>query len=385
MGAAGLYIHIPFCVSKCPYCDFFSTTDTALLPAFIAALFTEMKLTRRERLTVDTLFLGGGTPSVLAAPTIGRVIENARRFYVMDPAAEITMEVNPGTVTMNRLEGYRRAGVNRLNIGVQSFNSKVLRFLKRRHTTGDNHDIINWALAAKFENIGFDLMYGIPGQTKRSWLADLEQAVAYEPQHLSCYMLTFEPGTPLDHARLEGRFELLAEAEMCDLYETTRAFLAHRGYAQYEISNFAYVSGGTPQSSTAAPNQSRHNLKYWSFAPYRGLGPSAHSYLASQRFWNHADVKRYIRDLAGGRLPISGRETLNREQMMTEAVYLGLRQTSGIVIDVFNDRFEVSFYDAFGDILEGLAQNGLVCCSPTHCALTPKGMLLLDGIAALFV
>lgn len=385
MKAAGLYIHIPFCVSKCPYCDFFSITDTALLPAFIAALLAEMKLARCERLIVDTLFVGGGTPSVLDAPTIGQIIESAYRCYLIDTAAEITMEVNPGTVNIDRLKGYRRAGVNRLNIGIQSFNSKVLRFLKRCHCVDDNHNIINWALAARFEKIGFDLMYGIPGQTKQSWLADLERAAAYEPQHLSCYMLTFEPGTPLNEARLKGRFELLTEGEMVDLYETTRTFLADRGYAQYEISNFAYVPAGSPQSSTAARNRSRHNVKYWSFAPYRGLGPSAHSYSEPQRFWNHADVERYISDLGNGRLPIAGRETLNREQMMTEAVYLGLRQTRGIAIDVFNDRFEVSFYDAFGDTVERLERDGLARCSPTHCALTPTGMLLLDSIAAMFI
>lgn len=385
MMLAGLYIHIPFCVSKCPYCDFFSTTDTTLVPAFLDALFTEMKLVRNDDLTFDTLFIGGGTPSVLDALSIGRIIENAHRSYPIDAEAEITMEINPGTVSFEQLKGYQRTGVNRINIGIQSFNSKSLQVLQRSHSVSDNHQIIEWVIEAGFEKMGFDLMYGIPGQSKRSWLADLQQAMAYGPQHLSCYMLTFEPDTPLDEDRRAGRLDLLTDEKICEMYEATQRFLADKGYAQYEISNFAHSRIGTSRALKSEQNQSRHNLKYWSFAPYLGLGPAAHSYIEPQRFWNHSSVQKYIADLSSGRLPVAARETLNQEQMMTEAIYLGLRQTTGIAIDIFNNRFDLSFYDAFGDTLEKLEQNKLVQCSPNHCALTPKGMLLLDSIAATFV
>jgi oxygen-independent coproporphyrinogen III oxidase len=381
----GIYIHVPFCVSKCPYCDFFSTTDTSLVPAFLDALSTEMQLTRNEDLTIDTLFIGGGTPSVLDVAAIGRIIEDAHRNYPLDAAVEITMEVNPGTVSLDQLKGYRRGGVNRINIGIQSFDSKNLDFLKRSHCVSDNHQTIGWVIEAGFETIGFDLMYGIPGQTKRSWLADLQQAVAAEPHHLSCYMLTFERGTPLDHDRRVGRFEPLSDENICELYAAMQKYLAGKGYFQYEISNFANGRSGAHRTLNPDHNQSRHNLKYWSFAPYFGLGPSAHSYIEPQRFWNHSSVKKYIADLSSGRLPIEGRETLNQEQMMLEAIYLGLRQTKGIAIDVFNSRFGLSFYDLYRDTVKGLEQKGLMQCSRNHCALTPKGMLLLDSIAALFV
>ncbi len=378
---AGLYIHIPFCVSKCPYCDFFSTTDTSLVFSLLDALSTEMQLTRNEDMAVDTLFLGGGTPSILDANAISRIIEEAHQFYSLDAEAEITMEINPGTVTLEQLKGYRRGGVNRINIGIQSFNAINLGFLKRSHSVGDNRQTISWVMAAGFENIGFDLIYGIPGQTKQSWIADLKQAVAAEPQHLSCYMLSFEHGTPLDQERLTGGFDVLTDEDICGLYEATQRFLAEKGYAQYEISNFAHGCSGASRSS----NQSRHNLKYWSFAPYLGLGPSAHSYIEPQRFWNHSSVDHYISDLTSGRLPIEGREMLNQEQMMMEAIYLGLRQTKGIATDVFSSRFGLSFYDRYGDIVNELEQKGLVLCSQDYCALTPPGMLLLDSIVTAFL
>ena len=385
MMLAGLYIHIPFCVNKCPYCDFFSTTDTTLVPAFLDALFTEMQLVRNESLTFDTLFIGGGTPSVLNSSSVARIIEEAHRSYSIDAQAEISIEVNPGTVTLGQLKDYRRCGVNRINIGIQSFDAKNLSFLKRSHSVGDNNQAIAWVIEAGFEQIGFDLIYGIPGQTKRSWLADLKQAAAAEPAHLSCYMLTFEHGTPLDEERRTGRFDLLTDEKICELYEATQRFLADRGYAQYEISNFAHSRIRTSRSLNSEHNQSRHNLKYWSFAPYLGLGPSAHSYIEPQRFWNHSSVDNYIADLSRGRLPIAGGEMLNQEQMMLEAIYLGLRQTKGIAVDVFDNRFGLSFYDVFGDIVNGLEEKKLVQCSRNYCALTPKGMLLLDSIAAQFV
>jgi oxygen-independent coproporphyrinogen-3 oxidase len=240
-------------------------------------------------------------------------------------------------------------------------------------------------IEAGFEKMGFDLMYGIPGQSKRSWLADLQQAVTYGPQHLSCYMLTFEHGTPLDEERRAGRLDLLTDENICEMYEATQRYLADMGYAQYEISNFAHSRIGTSRVLKPEHNQSRHNLKYWSFVPYIGLGPSAHSYIEPQRFWNHSSAQKYITDLSSGRLPVAEREMLNQEQMMIEAIYLGLRQTKGIAIDIFNNRFGLSFYEAFGDTVERLGQKGLMQCSRSHCALTSKGMLLLDSIVAAFV
>jgi oxygen-independent coproporphyrinogen-3 oxidase len=382
---AGLYIHIPFCLKKCPYCDFYSITDPSFHPAFLDALSTEMRLNRDVDLVFDTLYIGGGTPSVLDETSIHQMVETARRSFKILPGAEITLEVNPGTVTLEKLKGYRRAGVNRINIGVQSFNSANLGFLGRIHSGRDAELALRWARSAGFDNIGLDLIYGIPDQTPASWRKDLKAAIEFRPQHLSCYILSFEPGTPMDRDRKKGRFEPMSEDRVCDLFETTVKFLRDHGYVQYEISNFAREDIGESGLGNAGDNRSRHNTKYWTFAPYLGLGPSAHSFIEPERFWNHADVGKYIRDLARGKLPLAEKELLVQDQLMTEAIYLGLRQTRGISVDAFDEKFGVNFRGAFGEVIADLEERGLMECSHGRCALTSKGMLVLDSIAALFI
>lgn len=381
---AGLYIHIPFCLKKCPYCDFFSITDASFHPAFLNALSTEMRLHRGVELVFDTLYIGGGTPSVFNEKTIHRIVETVRQSFRILSGAEITLEVNPGTVTLEELKGYRRTGVNRIHIGVQSFNSANLRFLGRIHSDRDACLAVKWAQSAGYKNIGLDLIYGIPDQTVASWLRDLQSAVEFGPQHLSCYMLSFEPGTPMDRDRKKERFKPLAEGRVCDLFEATVKFLSGHGYVQYEISSFARGSIGGPGPKEVGHNWSRHNTKYWTFAPYIGLGPSAHSFIEPERFWNHTDVGKYVQDLAQGKLPRAGKESLSLEQLMLEAVYLGLRQTRGIAVDTFNEKFGVSFRGMFGEVITDLEKKGLMKCLQGRCALTSKGMLYLDAIVSRF-
>jgi oxygen-independent coproporphyrinogen-3 oxidase len=381
---AGLYIHIPFCVKKCPYCDFYSITDGSLYPAFMNALISEMRMTRDPNLTFDTLYMGGGTPSVLDAKTIKKIIETARQSYEILPHAEITLEVNPGTVSLKQFEGYRCSGVNRVNIGVQSFDPVNLQFLGRIHSGRDAHAALTWAQKAGFENLGLDLIYGIPNQTKKLWLKDLKLAIEFEPRHLSCYMLSFELGTPLYNDLQEDRLKPLAESQVCELFETTLEFLSDHGYVQYEISNFAHKSINSSGLKSAECNRSRHNMKYWNFIPYIGLGPSAHSFLEPKRYWNCADVEKYIQDLNAGRLPRAGEERLSMEQLMIEAICLGLRQTKGILIDVFDKKFGVTFKTMFKDTIDVLESKGLIELSQNRCALTSRGMLYLDSIAAMF-
>jgi len=382
---AGLYIHIPFCLKKCPYCDFYSITDTSLHPAFMDVLVSEMRMTRGWNLTFDTLYMGGGTPSALDAKTIGKIIDTARESYEILPHAEITLEVNPGTVSLNKFEEYQGAGVNRINIGIQSFDPVNLHFLGRIHSGRDARVAITWGQKAGFKNIGLDLIYGIPNQTKKSWLTDLKLAVESEPQHLSCYILSFEPGTPLYRDRQEGRLKHLTDPQICELFETTLEFLSNHGYVQYEISNFARASTGSSGLNGAECNRSRHNMKYWRFVPYVGLGPSAHSFQEPKRYWNYADVKKYIRSLEAKKLPIAGEERLSIEQLMIEAIYLGLRQTKGIVIDDFDKKFGVNFKTLFEEIIADLETRGLAELFQNRCALTSKGMLYLDSIAAMFI
>jgi len=381
---AGLYIHIPFCLRKCPYCDFYSITDLSLQTAFLDALASEMNMTRKFDKVFDTLYIGGGTPSVLNIKIIDIIIKTAHQCFNILSNAEITLEVNPGTVTLEQLKGYRQAGVNRINMGVQSFNSANLDFLERIHSAGDAQMAVKWAQKAGYENIGLDLIYGIPDQTKSSWLKDLHSAVEFHPQHLSCYMLSFEPGTPM-HKDLQNRvFNPLPEHRVCELFEITRSFLNANGYVQYETSNFAHEVIDASGIKSAQSNLSRHNMKYWNFSPYIGLGPSAHSFIEPQRFWNHSNVKKYIQELSTGRLPRAGKESLSREQLMIEAVYLGLRQTKGIVVDAFDKKFGVNFKAMFTGVITDLEEKGLVKMSQNRCALTSKGMLYLDSIAVMF-
>ncbi len=343
----------------------------------------EMNLKSGFALTFDSLYIGGGTPSVFGAETIDRIIEAAHRSFNILKDAEITLEVNPDTITPEKLEGFRRAGVNRINIGVQSYNPENLNFLGRLHSHSDADIAGQWAREAGFENICLDLIYGIPGQTKKAWVADLERALRFEPEHLSCYRLTYEPGTSMDKSRQKGRFHPLNDDKISDLFTSTIELLAGRGYAQYEMSSFASTGSGRIGQRSFEQNRSRHNRKYWSFTSYLGLGPSAHSFKEPERSWNRSDVPDYINELAAGRLPPSEREMLSRSQLMMEAIYLGLRQTEGININAFEEKFGVNFHQRFIETLRSLEERGLIGTAQNRCALTRKGMLYLDSIVSM--
>ncbi len=256
-------------------------------------------------------------------------------------------------------------------------NRANLFFLGRVHSTAQSVAAVTAARKAGFDNIGIDLIYGLPEQTRAAWQADLVKALALQPEHLACYMLTYASGTPLDQARRQGRVLPLAEERCARLLAQTQQFLAAQGYGQYEISNFARIDHGNPDTY-----RSRHNLKYWSMAPYLGLGPGAHSYAHPVRWWNTEQVPAYIADLKAGRCPIAGREHLTREQQMMEALYLGLRQTVGIDVAAFEKRFAVDFKGHLGQPLADMVQEGVLDLFGDRCALTPKGMRLLDSVVA---
>ena len=374
---AGIYLHIPFCIKKCPYCDFYSITDQSLKQPFVETLIREMQMASSHPFLFDTLYFGGGTPSVLKPENIGRIIENAYGLFNISTDTEITIEVNPGTVTPEKLKEYQTIGINRINIGVQSFQDANLDFLGRIHSTNDSNKTIKWARKAGFDNVGIDLIYGIPGQTKKTWLSDLRKAVEFEPEHLSCYILTYEKGTPLDRERQQGRFKPASGSLLAELFETTIEYLTAHGYVQYEISNFA----------KNASKISRHNFKYWSFSPYLGFGPSAHSFIEPRRYWNCRSVKKYIENVKEGRVPIEEKEILSKEQRMMEMVYLGLRKTDGIDIDVIDENLGINFRQIFADKIKQLEEDGYIfrIQPKNHCALSRKGMLFLDSIAPMFM
>lgn len=375
----GIYVHIPFCERKCPYCDFYSITDLSLRKGFIDALEREIEMTDAGALHFDSLYIGGGTPSLLVPDDIGRIVDTVLEAFTFSADVEITLEVNPATVDFDKIGGYRQAGINRLNIGVQSFQNRNLKFLGRIHNSTEAEEAVTLARKAGFDNIGLDLIYGLPGQTRAEWIGDLRRAVDLHPEHLSCYMLTFETGTPLDINRQQGRVVPLPEAEVGRLFELTVEFLQDHGYCQYEISNF-----GAVRAPAGEPMVSRHNQKYWTFAPYLGFGPGAHSFVAPERYWKYRDVSLYMQYLAAGRLPVEEKERLTGEQLMIEAIYLGLRMTRGIDLDKFTAMFNLDFRHVFQETIAGFEKDGLLTVSNRYCFLTRKGMALLDSITPAF-
>jgi oxygen-independent coproporphyrinogen-3 oxidase len=366
----GLYIHIPFCVRKCRYCDFFSSSDLSLIDGYASAVLREIASADSLPASVDTVYFGGGTPSVLGANRIGTLLGAVSERFFFAEKPEITLEVNPGTIGTNDLAEYAAAGVNRLNIGVQSFNNDNLAFLGRVHDVDEATSAITEAQEAGFANIGLDLIYGLPDQRMDAWIADLDAALAYAPAHLSCYMLTYEKGTPLEKARQQGEFTPLDDAATAELFLHTRQYLQEHGYSHYEISNFA----------RGAQHTSRHNSKYWNFTPYLGFGPSAHSFSWPERWWNVADLHRYIDSMTSGTGAVEGRERLTRDQLMTEAVMLGLRKTEGISLARFEELFGEAFTDRFEEVLVQIKMQDLLELTDTSCRLTERGLLLINEV-----
>ena len=375
----GIYVHIPFCVKKCPYCDFYSITDLSGVPTFLKAIRREIETAGVTDQVFDTLYIGGGTPSVLEAESIRQITDAANTHFTVCADIEITLEVNPGTISRESLRDFRRAGVNRLNIGVQSFQSNNLRFLGRIHSAAEAALTIKWARQAGFDNIGLDLIYGLPAQDKENWLGDLTRAIETETEHLSCYMLTIESDTPLGRDVAAARIRSPSGGAVRELFDTTIDFLTTHGFRQYEISSFARQPG-----VGSDPRCSRHNQKYWSFAPYIGLGPSAHSFIEPERYWNHRRLEDYMRQIEAGRSPIAEREKLTKEQMIMEAIYLGLRTTRGIELDAFEKRFGTNFLNSFEAKIAGFEKDDFLKLTQTHCVLTRKGMAFLDSIVAMF-
>jgi oxygen-independent coproporphyrinogen-3 oxidase len=375
--AGGIYVHIPFCLRKCAYCDFYSLTDLTLKPDFLNALSREIAAADGGELAFDTVYLGGGTPSILTPREVGRILDDLFSTFRMEGPVEITLEANPGTADFRALKGYRSAGVNRLNIGVQSFQDENLRMLGRVHSAAEAHAALGDARRAGFESVGLDLIYGLPGQRLAAWAADLESANQHQPEHIACYMLTVESGTLLAEEQRRGHFQTAPEEWMAELFLATSGYLTSRGFRHYEIANFARCG---PRDGEL--RISRHNSKYWARAPYRGFGPAAHSFLPPKRFWNHRDVRRYVDDLAAGRRPLAGGEVLTAEQELIEVVMLSLRTAAGIDLQGFHARFGRDFRQSFGSAVEELSAQGLLTLEAGRCAPTLRGMLYSNTLTA---
>lgn len=366
----GLYLHIPFCLSKCPYCGFYSLPDLASLPAFLTALEGEIRLSRRDGETFDTLYIGGGTPSVLSAAQLQAILSALGGAFALAPGAEITIEANPADITAEWLGALRDAGVNRINLGVQSLDDRLLAFLGRRHDRKRALAALEAVQAAGFARVGIDLLYGIPGQPLAAWMKTLGEAVALGPGHLSCYQLTVEPGTPLAGRFRRGALSLPGEGLQARFFLATAALLAEAGYHHYEVSNFALPG-----------QESRHNRKYWNHTPYLGLGPSAHAFSGRERRWNHRSLASYLGDLAAGRLPIEASERLSDEQLRLEALFLGLRTRRGIHLEGFRRRYGQDLAAEKGAMLAQLQREGLVEIVAGFLRPTRAGLAVADSLA----
>ncbi len=370
---AGIYIHIPFCIKKCHYCNFYSITDFSLVEKFVRTLKKEIRLNKDKNFICDSIYFGGGTPTCLKAHYLSDILSTVFENFTILPNAEITIEANPFTINEDSLKFLKKAGFNRLNIGIQSFSDVSLRFLGRIHNSYQARDAYDAARRAGFANIGIDLIYGIPHQTIETWLSDIKNAIYIEPEHISCYMLSFEPETELYKGLEAGKYEklddeLLRTFFLCALQELEKA-----GYIGYEISNFAKKGF-----------ESRHNFKYWLGNIYKGFGPSAHSFDKTWRYWKVSDVNAYIYIINENKNAIEDKELLSKENKIVETVYLGFRTKRGIDIKKFNSDFETDFLKDYEEIILELKKRNLLEVNKGFCYLTPNGMILLDSIAERF-
>ncbi len=370
---ASLYLHIPFCHTRCHYCDF--NTYAGMLPLrepYVKALLKEVALAgtmaqhpdgsqRRAR----TIFFGGGTPSLLTVAQIARLLAACFASFAIDADAEITMEANPGTLNAEQLQGIRAAGINRLSMGAQSFDAELLQTLGRIHTPDEITQAVEFARAAGFTSINVDFMFGLPGQTMQQWRETLDRALKLRPEHLSLYSLIIEEGTPFHTWAHEGRITPGDEDLCADMYEYADEQLCAAGYENYEISNWALPG-----------HHSRHNLTYWQNLPYIGMGAGAYSTFKGRRFSNILDPMEYIKAVNAHRLPEADSERVEREQEMSETAFLALRTAMGLHLPTFEQRFSLPFADFAGNRLQPVEEAGLLEHEEEWLRLSKRGRLL---------
>jgi oxygen-independent coproporphyrinogen III oxidase len=365
---AGIYVHIPFCLAKCVYCDFYSVVDSQESQnRFIASLIREIEIQSESvwnKQEFDTIYFGGGTPSIFMPDQLGAIIESLNKGFNIVAGAEITIEINPETVEKSFFEQIKNIGVNRISIGVQSFNDTELQTLGRVHSSQTALKAINLARQAGFDNISIDLIFGIPGQSLESWRQTLAMAAKQNPPHISAYGLTIESETPLESLINSGKLIAVDDDMQVDMYRLLLEMMAQNGLIRYEISNFA-----------KARKESRHNLKYWRDCNYLGFGPAAHTYDGSNRCANVRDLAKYVSLLGLNQLPVDFREQLSSEQKTMERLLMGIRQAEGVELASI-----VSTIDK--DSLESLCEDKLVLVANGKLLITEKGLPVSDKIIA---
>lgn len=369
---AGVYVHIPFCASRCSYCDFFSTLRLDEVGHdYVEALIAEARLRKAELngKPVKTLYMGGGTPSQLPLPLLARLIDGLKAVLDLNAVQEFTLEANPDDVTPEWCAAVRALGVNRVSMGVQSFQDAVLRLVGRRHTARQAIDAVASLRHAGIDNISIDLIYGLPGQTLETWAESVRQAVDLRPQHISAYGLTYEPGTRLWQQRECGEVVEASEDQYLDMYRILVGLLQVAGYEHYEISNFALPG-----------YRSRHNSSYWNETPYLGLGAAAHSYDGTMRRSNPADLCGYIRRITSGQ-PACQVEDLAWWERYDERVMLGLRTADGVDAHRLRSDFGDKAWAHFvSEARRHIDAGNMICTDDGRYILTSEGIVLSDSV-----
>jgi oxygen-independent coproporphyrinogen III oxidase len=379
-----LYIHIPYCQSKCPYCDFNSYAardwpETDYVRALVAEMTHRATISPWAGQTIKTIFFGGGTPSLFAPASIGCLIEAAGRVFGIDRRAEITLEANPGTVSGPKLAGFRTAGVNRLSFGAQSFDSGILKFLGRIHNADQTREAARLAHRAGFERLNLDLIFAVPGQQLEHVRKDIAEATALAPDHISAYNLTFEEGTAFFSEMKHGRIRPLATDDQAAMYDLVRSELPRCGYPMYEISNYAPPG-----------HEALHNLSYWRGESYLGIGAGAYSCAVDQasrtarRWWNQRLPARYLDAVKEDRIAEAGFEMIEKPTLEAEFVFLNLRLCKGFQLLEFDRRFG-SFDARFGRVADNLVDGGLLVREQGRIFLTNRGIEIADSVFAEFL
>lgn len=369
-----LYIHIPFCVKKCDYCDFLSgPADGERKKAYTEALLAEIRgipLSERASREIISVFIGGGTPSLIEGSEIERILETLRMLFSFAPDAETSIEANPGTLTAEKLETYRKAGIGRLSLGLQSTEDRILRTLGRIHTWQDFLESYRKARQAGFENINVDLMSAVPGQTYKDWISSLRTVAELSPEHISAYSLIIEPGTPFAGRKLD----LPDEDTEYRMYEDTASVLEEYGYEQYEISNYARKGYAC-----------RHNIGYWIGTDYLGIGLGASSLFAGRRFCNTDSMEQYLKDSSVPEKIRKDTVVLTKKEQEEEFMFLGLRMTEGVSEEEFQLQFGVPMEQIYGEVLEKYENMGFLEKKGEFWRLTRKGIHVSNHILADFL
>lgn len=364
----GVYIHVPFCLKKCAYCDFNSYPDKQhLIEEYINAVLQEISnLESKISNQVSSLYFGGGTPSLVSPEQIGILISAVTK----NPnAIEVTLEANPGTIELDKLKQYKQAGINRISLGMQSFDDMVLKSMGRVHQVSDNFAGYQAAREAGFDNLSQDLLFGYPSQTLESWKDTVRKAIALQPEHISAYGLTIEPETRLYQEIQLGRVKPLEEELELEMYQYAITQFKQAGYIHYEISNYALPG-----------KECKHNLNYWNDTDYLGFGAGAHSYLDGERFWNLDSPEEYIQKINEGISPRAGFERLEGKRKMAEYAMLSLRTMQGLELVKFQQKFHQEFTEVFKTELPALFNSGLLEQDTQYIRLTEKGILLSNEV-----